>query len=210
MKSKQYVDRNKGFTLIEMLGVIAIIAILAAVITPKVFKAIQDSKATRFAGEIGTYKTSIVGWYKDVGSLQSLAAAGTLVGTDTSFEVELIANQGTTPTTGLWARWAGPYIDTVANISIGAVLSIETNTGTAGTGAPAAANSTAFDLDDDNANDMDSKQVVALKLTGVTNSEFLKVDGTLDLGLTAANNATSGRVKYDSAGTTLYVFLVSD
>lgn len=206
---KSILSRKSGFTLIEMIGVIAIIAILAAVITPKIFKTIEDSKVTRFAGEVPTYASAVTGWYKDIGTLQSLNASGVATTPDTSFQVELIGNQGTTPTTGLWTNWDGPYIETVANISLGSVLTVETNAGTAGTAAPAATNSTAFDLDDDNTNDMASKQVVAIKLTGILDGEFAKVDGMLDKGLTAANNATSGRVKYDATGDIMYIYLAS-
>lgn len=206
---KSVLSRKPGFTLIEMIGVIAVIAILAAFITPKVFKTIEDSKVTRFAGELPAYASAVTSWYKDVGTLQSLNASGVATTPDTSFQTELIANQGTTPTTGLWTNWDGPYIDSVANISLGSVLTVETNAGAAGTAAPAATNSTAFDLDDDNANDMASKQVVAIKLTGILDGEFNKVDAILDKGLTAANNATSGRVKYDSTGDIMYIYMAS-
>lgn len=210
MKMRRIVkEKSGGFTLIEIIGVIAIIGILAAFITPKVFQVIEDSKITRFAGEYPAYSSAVTKWYKDIGTLQSLAADGTATTPDTSFQEELIANKGTTPTTGLWANWNGPYIDSVANISLGTALTIETNAGTTGTAAPAATNSTAFDLDDDNKNEMDSKQVVALKLTGILDGEFSKVDGILDKGLTAANNATSGRVKYDSTGDILYIYITS-
>ncbi len=206
---KSILRRKSGFTLIEMIGVIAIIGILAAVITPKIFKTIEDSKVTRFAGEVPTYASAVTSWYKDIGTIQSLNASGVATTPDTSFQIELIANQGTTATTGLWTNWDGPYIDTVANVSLGSVLTVETNAGTAGTAAPAATNSTAFDLDDDNANDMASKQVVAIKITGILDGEFGKVDGMLDKGLTAANNATSGKVKYDAAGDIMYIYLAS-
>ncbi len=206
---KSSLSRKSGFTLIEMIGVIAVIAILAAFITPKVFKTIEDTKITRFAGEVPSYSTAVTSWYKDIGSLQSLLADGTADATDTDFQVELIGNQGTTPTTGLWTNWDGPYLDSVANISLGSALTIETNAGAAGTAAPAATNSTSFDLDDDNANDMATKQVVAIKLTGILDGEFNKVDGILDKGLTAANNATSGRVKYDATGDTMYIYMAS-
>ncbi len=209
MKVKSIVNDKSGFTLIEMIGVIAIIAILAAFITPKVFKTIEDSKVTRFAGEVPTYATAVTGWYKDIGTLQSLAAAGTANGTDTTFQAELIANLGTTTTTGLWTNWDGPYIDTVANISAGTALTIETNAGTAGTAQPSNATSMAFDLDDDDANDMASTQVVAIKLTGISDGEFAKIDGMLDKGLTASRNDTSGRVKYDSTNDILYIYLAS-
>ncbi len=203
------VKRKPGFTLIEMIGVIAIIAILAAFITPKVFQSIEDSKVTRFVGETPSYAAAVTKWYKDVGTLQSLTAAGAATTPDTSFELELISNQGTTSTTGLWARWDGPYIDSVANISLGSVLTIETNAGASGTAAPAATNSTSWDLDDNDKNEMAGSQVVAMKITGILDGEFSKVDGMLDKGLTAANNATSGRVKYDASGDVLYIYMAS-
>ncbi len=209
MKVKSNVNAKSGFTLIEMIGVIAIIAILAAFITPKVFKTIEDSRVTRFAGEIPSYATAVTGWYMDIGSLQSLNASGVATTPDTTFQAELIANQGTSSTTGLWTNWDGPYIDSVSNISIGTALTIETNAGTAGTAAPSNATSMAFDLDDDDANDMASRQVVALRLTAVSDGEFAKIDGMLDRGLTASRNDTSGRVKYDATNDILYIYLAS-
>lgn len=209
MKVKRIIKGKSGFTLIEMIGVIAIIGILAAFITPKVFKVIEDSKVTRFVGEYPTYASAVTNWYRDIGTLQSLDASGVATTPDTSFQVELISNQGTTSSTGLWNNWDGPYIDSVANLSLGSTLTIETNAGASGTSAPATTNSTSFDLDDDNANDMAGKQVVAIKLTGILDGEFDKVDSMLDKGLTAANKTTSGRVKYDSTGDILYIYLTS-
>ena len=206
---KSDIKKKSGFTLIEMIGVIAIIAILAAFVTPKVFQSIEDSKITRFVGETPGYAAAVTKWYKDIGTLQSLNASGVAATPDTSFQVELIANQGTSSTTGLWNSWNGPYIDSVANISLGSALTVETNAGASGTSAPAATNSTSWDLDDNNANEMASKQVVAIKLTGILDGEFSKVDSMLDKGLTAARNATSGRVKYDSSGDVLYIYLAS-
>ncbi len=208
MKVKSFVHGKSGFTLIEMIGVIAVIAILAAFITPKVFQVIQDSQVTRFAGEVNGYKTAVTNWYKDIGSIQSLRNNGNLDNTENNFHLDLISNTGSpTSTTGLWANWNGPYIDSVSSVSLGTGLDIQTQPGTAGAGVPVATEGTSFDLDDDGANDMASRQVVAIELAGVAASDSIKLDGIIDKGLTATNRATSGKVKY--SGTTVYIYLTS-
>ncbi len=201
---KNVSNSKSGFTLIEMIGVIAVIAILAAFVTPKIFKVIEDSKITRFAGEVPVYTNAVANWYKDIGTLQSLNAAGAVVTNDSSFQVELIGKQGTAL---LWANWDGPYIDSVASPAIGTVLTFRSYAGLAGTAAPVATAVNSFDLDDDNKNDMDGKRVVSIVLTGVTSAQQLKVDSILDKGLTAARRATSGKVKY--SGTQLIIYLAS-
>lgn len=49
---------SKGFSLIEMIGVLAIIGILASVVAPKVFDAIRDAKITGAIGVLQTIKSS--------------------------------------------------------------------------------------------------------------------------------------------------------
>ncbi|WP_242694247.1 prepilin-type N-terminal cleavage/methylation domain-containing protein [Proteiniclasticum aestuarii] len=50
--------KQKGFTLVELLIVIAIIAVLAAVVTPVALSAINDSKATAVYAEIKSIETA--------------------------------------------------------------------------------------------------------------------------------------------------------
>ena len=45
---------SHGFTLIEMIGVLAVIAILAAMLLPKVFSAINDSRVNNAAVSVET------------------------------------------------------------------------------------------------------------------------------------------------------------
>jgi|APGre2960657468_1045069.scaffolds.fasta_scaffold15589_2 prepilin-type N-terminal cleavage/methylation domain-containing protein len=52
------VNSSKAFSLIEMIGVLAIIGILASVVAPKVFDAIRDAKITGAVGIIQTIKSS--------------------------------------------------------------------------------------------------------------------------------------------------------
>lgn len=56
---KTYIkNSSKGFSLIEMIGVLAIIGILASVVAPKVFDAIRDGKITAAVAVLQTIKSS--------------------------------------------------------------------------------------------------------------------------------------------------------
>jgi prepilin-type N-terminal cleavage/methylation domain-containing protein len=52
------VNSSKAFSLVEMIGVLAIIGILASVVAPKVFDAIRDAKITGAVGVLQTIKSS--------------------------------------------------------------------------------------------------------------------------------------------------------
>ncbi|MEM6639968.1 MAG: prepilin-type N-terminal cleavage/methylation domain-containing protein [Pseudomonadota bacterium] len=59
----------KGFTLIEMVGVVAVIGILASVATPMVYDAIKDSRATAMAQSLKNLKPAVANFYADTGRL---------------------------------------------------------------------------------------------------------------------------------------------
>jgi prepilin-type N-terminal cleavage/methylation domain-containing protein len=63
MKSKLIRKSNKGFTLIEMIGVLAIIGILASVVAPKVIEAIRDAKVTSTLANLSTIKSAALNYY---------------------------------------------------------------------------------------------------------------------------------------------------
>jgi prepilin-type N-terminal cleavage/methylation domain-containing protein len=63
MKSKIIRKSIQGFTLIEMIGVLAIIGILASVVAPKVIEAIRDAKVTSTLANLNTVKSAAINYY---------------------------------------------------------------------------------------------------------------------------------------------------
>src|SRR5688500_1356317 len=67
----RYKKKASGFTLIEMIGVLAVIAILAALLIPKIFEAINNARINNAAINVQTVKTAIADHYAKFGSLAS-------------------------------------------------------------------------------------------------------------------------------------------
>ncbi|MDQ8186478.1 prepilin-type N-terminal cleavage/methylation domain-containing protein [Pelagicoccus sp. SDUM812002] len=69
MKISSKTRLKKGFTLVEMIGVLAIIAVLAVVIAPKVFGAIRSSRINGTMLSIDTFKTITTDFVGKYGTL---------------------------------------------------------------------------------------------------------------------------------------------
>lgn len=141
MKTLRQTSDNKGFTLVEVVVVIAVVALLAAIMTPLIAKNIDDSKLARAANETEVISAALGSFYKDVGRWPTRNAAGafnsanilvsgttatTAIASGTSngwdsntatagidfINDHLLTNAIGYPTTGP-AAWDGPYLDTV-------------------------------------------------------------------------------------------------
>jgi prepilin-type N-terminal cleavage/methylation domain-containing protein len=129
---------EKGFTLIEVVVVVAVIAILAAVLTPYITKYIDDSRVAKARNEVQVIAAAVTNAYKDLGRwpnkgvgagadydvLYTGAAqpAAAFMGAATGWTApgalwypldnQLVTNGPLYPTTGD-TKWSGPYATTL-------------------------------------------------------------------------------------------------
>ena len=96
---------KKGFTLIELIVVIAIIAVLSAIIAPSAFMAIEKAKIARATSDMRAIKTGAMAYYTETGSWPLVGVGGAIRGTGAGF---ITNNDGSgNPVTG----WDGPYLE---------------------------------------------------------------------------------------------------
>lgn len=100
---------KKGFTLIELIVVIAIIGVLSAIVAPSAFRAIEKSKISKIALDFKNVKTAWLAFYGDTGKFpsefeyQAIGIARTphpgVILPDTDIARDVLGYQG----------WDGPY-----------------------------------------------------------------------------------------------------
>lgn len=221
--NEKYDKKDHGFTLIEMIGVLAVVAVLAALIIPKVFGIIASSKIDALAAACKTYETALTSYYTDVGSILPLNASGVPQtensgnsATDRSMPARLTLSTSDSLVTGsnLWSKFNGPYLekfDTSSPPGMGTSCYMPARSassyGTAATG-----NNMAWDLkgDDGNSDLSSGSYVVYLRLTGMGEDDFLEFDRIVDtdIGNTDSEREVRGRAKWHSgSGGTLYLYL---
>ena len=168
---KQY-----GFTLMEMVGVIAVIAILASAATPAVMDAIREAKITSFVNQVNAVKSAASEFYSDTGNFPTYVPSGT-----NDDQMQLMKD-----TTAGIGGWDGPYLDkefsnpfdSTAYIGI-----LETNNA-----------NYQFDLNGDGT--VDTTTVSVIRIDRVSDEEAKKISNLID----EDGDVLSGNGAWNSAG----------
>jgi prepilin-type N-terminal cleavage/methylation domain-containing protein len=211
-----FIRRQSGFSLVEMIGVLAIIAILAVVIVPKVFSTIASSRITNAVGSVTSIKSAVAEFAGKHGTVpftnansridDLLVATGFL---ESRFSVK-IGTQPTaaTPAPAVWAATAPwtPY--TSAGNNQGAqsrIICIASNVA----GVPGT-NGNNYHLDGSTSLPAGSR-VISAVITGLTANESrelsLRIDGDAFTPNATGIADTRGKVTYAAAGTTAFIYV---
>lgn len=213
----------KGFTLVEMIGVLAIIAILIALLLPKIFSLIASTNARSLAAAIRTYETAIVNYYADTGTVWPLnvtgvpqAETGGLSTTARSLPARLTLDVSDPLNTGAnsWPRFRGPYAEKFNSAvppGLGTQIRLITTTSVA-LGTATTQTNVGWDLkgDDGNSDLPTGARVAYMRVDGVSDTEFNELDGIIDAGVGSnlAERQLRGRVKYAPGNDRLTIYMV--
>ena len=191
----------KAFTLIEMIGVLAVIAILASLLIPKIFEAINNARINNALISYNTVKTACMDHYAKYGAVDKTANGGAV---PAGGSPGLVA----TPTSGL-AYYDGQLLDEgfldkpfVVKVGTNAFVDV-IQTGSliwdlSGSGSNAVAGST---------------YVVEAVIQGVPASDAKDLNDRLDgtqppFTVTLGSPDGTGRVKWtNTAGGTAWIYL---
>ncbi len=171
---------NKGFTLVEIIGVMAVIGILASIAAPRVFEAIEDAKATKIVAQAQAVKTAAAEYYADTGQFPYLHSANADAG-DAS--ANRLMNNAQNNTGATIPGWSGPYMETLENPNRPGVFHYIVNT-----------NSTWYTCDADGDGTAEGPWLV-YRIDGMTPKMMEKVSAIIDGDAGDPNWATQGKVK---------------
>ncbi len=105
--------KQLGFTLVELIVVIAIIAILSAVIAPNAYRAVEKAKITRVMADLKSIQTAALAYYSDT----SLWPPDVCPDEDPGFMNRAAYLNSCCPSTAWGAPWTYPLAQQAASIN---------------------------------------------------------------------------------------------
>ena len=107
MRQRRAYRQAGGFTLIEMMVVIAILGVLTAVLLPNVTKVIEKSRLARTAAELQSIAAAMEAYLADVGSYPPAVGEGSIGG---GWGADRGLASRSSVTSAHLASWNGPYL----------------------------------------------------------------------------------------------------
>lgn len=190
---------QRGFTLVEMIGVLAIIAVLAAMLVPRVFSAINDSRINSAVMSYNGVKSAAMMYFGKYGKFGKGGGATLVLATDTnaaaSWDKVVLLGDG--------------LLEKPFQVKVGDSSTVQVVASVAATTAATASNA-AYNLDGSTTapsveNEASGGQfVIEAIITGVSQDDARDLNTRIDgsdatLGETSAGVDTKGRVKYDTS-----------
>lgn len=216
---------QRGFSLVEMIGVLAIIAVLAVIIVPKVFSTIASARITSAASSTGAMKSAVVELAAKYGTLPvtgTNSRLDDLLVTDGLIDSRFAVKIGTPQTLpeiagATWTRANGAWVSAGgANQANQTKLICLATTAASIAAVPSAAAGANYHLNGAASLPLGSR-VVSAVIRGVTGTEArelsLRIDGDAYTELTPATVDNRGKVVYavpaaNTGLTNVYVYLV--
>ena len=175
---KRTIERSirAGFTLVEVLVILAILSALAAILVPTVSNQVRKADLGRVTGDFTNLRTGVEAFLVNVHRYP--ASIEQLVFPITTTDADI---NGSTYPSGLVSRWEGPYVD--RQITAGGTL----ETGFGGEIQDAFTDSTESGV-----------SYLTVTVLGIAQPEFDDLDAELDEG----NGVASGRLRWVTGGGT--------